>query len=354
MAVSFVLALLCAQDLPPKQEDVDAAIEKGANWLLAKAGEGIPSDVSINAGLGLSYHGLVLYALNHAGVDRDHPGYRRLVEQVAATKITRTYTAACTAMALRAHDPTRYKEKIHECAQFLVDNQCENGQWNYGEAYEIPKMPKVGDSGSTRVRLRVTRSKKRTTPIQKVGDNSNSQYAALGLHASWMAGLDIEEEVVKRAIQWWEDSQLEDGSWHYAEKGEIKPKEPGFGSMTAGGGSSIVLLRRIRGHTTYGKAQKAMSWLGAHFTVSENPNAPEDRKRFHFYYLYALERLGDLYPSEKMGKHLWYAEGANWLVKNQKGGMWQWPQGGMEIPDTCFAILFLRRASKVATGGTNK
>ena len=40
---------------------------------------------------------------------------------------------------------------------------------------------------------------------------------------------------------------------------------------------------------------------------------------------------------------------------NQKeGGIWQGTQRGREIPETCFAILFLERAMKVATGSRKK
>jgi hypothetical protein len=217
-------------------------------------------------------------------------------------------------------------------------------------------MPKIDDSGSTKSRTRITRSTKAPV-LQKAGDNSNSQYAALGLFSGWMAGFDPEKSTVDRALDWWERSQLGDGSWHYAEKGDLKwGKNEGFGSMTAGGGSSVIMLRRIRGDTVKPTvARKAIDWCAANFSVTENPGGPEDRKRFHYYWLYALERLGDLYPTEKMGKHAWYAQGANYLLKEQQaGGFWRGPQQGMEIADTCFAILFLERATKVATGGSKR
>lgn len=347
----LALAAVLAQALPPKQDDVDAAIKRGADWLLAKESEGL-GVVGINIEYGLSYDALVLYTLHHAGVDKNHRQVVALADKVASVKINRTYTAACTAMALREHDPTKYKAKIYECGQFLVDTLCENGQWGYGVDVDIPKF-KPADSGSTRSRIRITRSRTtKTAKPEPCGDNSNTQYAALGIYACWMSGFDFEREVIDRAVQWWEGSQNADGSWDYGEKGgKVKCKEGGFGSMTAGGGSSIVLLNRVKGHTTKNAAAgRAVSWLGANFSVSENPGGPTDRKRFHYYYLYALERLGDLYPADKMGKYGWYAEGANYLLKMQRGGMWQGPQPGMEVADTCFAILFLHRAMKVATG----
>jgi hypothetical protein len=348
----LTLLLAIVQQAAPNQNEIDKAIDQGAKWLLTKVSEGLPGDTAINGGQGFNYDALVLYTLQHAGVDREHPTYRSLATRVGNQKIAKTYMAATVAMALRGHDPGKYRSKIYECAQFLVDNQATNGQWDYGQAYDIPKIDVGGGSG-TQAKVRIKRSGKLQPPPH--GDNSNSQYAALGIHACWMAGVEFEKEVLERAIHWWESSQLGDGSWTYGEKGEGKHKEGGFGSMTAGGGSSVILLRRVKGDTVKSSiARKAIDWLAANFSVTENPGGPEDRKRFHFYYLYALERLGDLYPTEKMGKHLWYAQGAEWLIKNQKGGMWQGPLAGMEIADTCFAILFLERATKVATGGSKR
>jgi hypothetical protein len=75
---------------------------------------------------------------------------------------------------------------------------------------------------------------------------------------------------------------------------------------------------------------------------------------FH-YYLYAIERVGDLYPTEKIGRHPWYAMGANRLIKTQRSdGAWFGTNPDMWIADTCFALLFLERVARrppVATGG---
>jgi hypothetical protein len=88
-----------------------------------------------------------------------------------------------------------------------------------------------------------------------------------------------------------------------------------------------------------------------HFTVTENP-FPDDPARksdpWHFYYLYALERLGVLTGTEAFGTHEWYAEGANYLLRAQKpDGSWSAePEGSTRTLDTSLAILFLRRATR--------
>ena len=215
-------------------------------------------------------------------------------------------------------------------------------------------MIPVEKGGVTRSKIKVTTTAK--FPRALHGDNSNSQYAALGLYACWQAGFEFDKKFLTRAINWWEGSQRGDGSWNYCDKGRNEPAMAGFGAMTAGGGSSLIMLRKVRGGSGRSStAKKAMAWLGAKFSVSEHPAAPQDRQRFHYYYLYALERLGDLSKTKKMGRYNWYDEGARWLLANQhQSGMWQGTQRGREIPETCFAILFLERAMKVATGDRKK
>jgi len=68
----------------------------------------------------------------------------------------------------------------------------------------------------------------------------------------------------------------------------------------------------------------------------------------------AIERAGMIFGTERFGSHEWYPEGVDFLLPAQKeDGRWQ-ADGSHAIGDTCFAILFLRRATKglpkVATG----
>ena len=78
-----------------------------------------------------------------------------------------------------------------------------------------------------------------------------------------------------------------------------------------------------------------------------------------YYFLYALERAGILYGTEVFGGHEWYPEGATWLLDNQQqDGAWDAVNGSNKVWDTCFAILFLRRATRpleeVASGKVEK
>ena len=69
----------------------------------------------------------------------------------------------------------------------------------------------------------------------------------------------------------------------------------------------------------------------------------------HYYYLYGLERAGMLYGTEKFGNHNWYNEGANFLLSKQ-GADGKW--GNRK--NTCFAILFLRKATRALVESVDK
>ena len=60
-----------------------------------------------------------------------------------------------------------------------------------------------------------------------------------------------------------------------------------------------------------------------------------------------LIRAGIFYGTERFGAHEWYPEGATYLLGEQKpDGSWKAGKSDHEIWDTCFAILFLRRATR--------
>ena len=73
-----------------------------------------------------------------------------------------------------------------------------------------------------------------------------------------------------------------------------------------------------------------------------------------YYYLYALERAGIMSATETFGAHRWYVEGAEAILGAQRGdGSWisPLPHGDRSettnaVWDTCFAILFLKRATR--------
>ncbi|MFW6228938.1 MAG: hypothetical protein ACOC2V_05705, partial [Alkalispirochaeta sp.] len=66
-----------------------------------------------------------------------------------------------------------------------------------------------------------------------------------------------------------------------------------------------------------------INWLTKNFSVKENPK----HRGWLYYYLYGLERVGMIAGIQHFGKHDWYREGADSLVKAQ-GRDGSWSGGG--------------------------
>jgi hypothetical protein len=307
---------------------------------------------------------LILWTLVHAGLGETDPDVAALLKTVTETPLQWTYNVSLQAMILEELDRVKWQARLAECAQFLADNQCQNGQWSYGEpTTATPDIPTGGKGkdvasgggskkpskpGMTRTKPKVTRK----IPIQKtrdgkpIGDNSNSQYASLGLRACHDAGIVFPESMVALADKWWRDSITGDGGWGYLHK-----NDQGYGSMTAGalGGILICDYMQNRPWMKDKDVLAGIDWITKHFKVDGNPESTEaaDQGGWHYYWLYALERAGIFYGTEKFGPHEWYVEGANLLLGAQSGdGSWTSKGAAHPIWDTCFAILFLRRATR--------
>ncbi len=356
-----------AQDPAPidsrLQGRIDVAVEKGIAWLLEQA-KG--DRINMTPGLpgGMDHSELVLYALIYGGADYDHAGFQKVLAVATTAKLGRTYRVALTAMCLEAFDRSKYQARIAECAQFLADTQCKNGQWSYGEATKKPDdtptggdgKPVKGDKNST---VGTTTEVKARAAGPPTGDNSNTQYAALGIRSCAKAGVTVEKKVVEAALKWWESSMHADGGWGYASNGQVDG-DPVYGSMTAGAVASMVIYNTLlkdakKDPKKHDKTLKGVEWMGKNLVYDKNPGLAESY-RWVYYWLYGIERAGDLFGTDTFGPNEWYTEGSSWLLDRQeKNGRWEGREH-LVITDTCFAILFLRRATKlapkVATGGT--
>jgi hypothetical protein len=96
------------------------------------------------------------------------------------------------------------------------------------------------------------------------------------------------------------------------------------------------------------------SWHGRYLTARVNPGyAPFWTGSYHFTYLYAIERCGDLASRELIGERTWFTEGAEILMaaQNDDGAMVDRTcMNPQDVLGTAFALLFLTRAHKPVSG----
>lgn len=371
-ALTAVLATLWtapafAQKGPPDESKVAAAIKKGVKFLKSQGNFKDDNERT-------SERELVLLTLRHAGVGENDPFFAKHFQIMLKQTPKYTYRTALRAMVLEEVERVRYQPEIYQCAEFLVDNQNKQGFWSYGKPTQHtplppnravatgPKRPAGGvlvfdTGGSTnkpkpKVRVRLPVEQKRV--LGGGGDNSNSQYASLGLRACHDAGIIIPREVIVNAIKWWRECQEKSAGNDVATGGTGRPRgwdykngSKGYGSMTAGAVGAMAIYLHMAGQDW--KRDRAAidgaAWLAANFTVTTNPK----KNGHHYYYLYGLERAGMLFDTETFGKNNWYNEGAHYLLSKQ-GGDGKW--GSRK--DTCFAILFLRRATRALVESVDK
>jgi hypothetical protein len=140
-----------------------------------------------------------------------------------------------------------------------------------------------------------------------------------------------------------------DTGWGYSPNGGAGGKP--YGSMTVGAVGGLCIYDYILGIKWKSDPDVlgGVNWIANHFTVTENADAGN---KHHLYYLYGLERAGILFGTEFFGRKEWYPEGANTLLDAQgQDGSWAATPGGESATvNTCFAILFLRRATKPLQG----
>lgn len=397
-----------SQDEPPDinfQFKVNQAIDRGMGYLKAKRTG--PFHQEIENG-----NELILLTYLHAGAPEGYPGHKEdfeaLLNYVLESKLERTYKVALTAMCLEEYERAKYQWRLHQCAQFLADNVSDVGHTRYGEPSmfvdDVKSVPTgerkaVSTSGNakpvTAKELPLEPHQRQKPPVrgvihvkrQRAGpadhDHSNMQYHALGLRACHDAGIRFETSLLKSLEDHWRDTQLPDpnpkpeplqldlnpaarkprsGSTNVLVEKSVAPAGWGYigksrkahGSMTVGAVGALCILDYLTGKDWREDKDilEGLQWMNKHWSVTENP---EFGSKHYYYYMYGMERVGMLFDTEVIGSHKWYREGAEQLLKDQKDdGSW-----GAEVVkarnvvDTCFAILFLRRATRrldVVTG----
>lgn len=265
---------------------------------------------------------LVAFTLARSGVRKDDRALRRAWAALAEVEFRSTYSASVHLLLCETlRDPAR-AEEAQRSLDFLLENRAQ-GVWAY--------------------------------PGGRI-DNSNTQFALLGLRAASRMGLVVPEKVWLEALDGLSLFHDQGGGSFYAP--HAPPQNPyaraPYLGMTAASLASLAVLQeaaaehaRLRAAMQRCKlVEPGVSWLERHFDVAHNyfDDGTWKANGLHLCaYLWAVERWCGLTGRARVAGRDWYAEGANMLLDIQaQDGSWDDERG----PEpTCFALLFLRRAT---------
>ncbi len=300
------------------QPSINAAIDRGVDYLVKTQQRdgswGYHADPYRNGQTALS-----LYALLKSGVKYEHQAIRRGFEYLRGRAPHKTYSSAVQVLALSAARREQDLEWVEQLIDELVD-------WQQGD-FGYPEGEK---------------------------DLSCTQYGAFGYWIAEQHGIKVPGRawtgLLRNTLKYHND----DGGFAYRAGGAST------GSMTVAGLTVIAVCREHFGTSGFPKQwrnaleqahESGLEWLGKNFRVDRNPTVDGSvEKRWHYYYLYGLERLGTLLGVDRFGEHDWYWEGAEELIRVQAGdGSWATIYGEGE-PCTAFALLFLNRATASVSG----
>jgi len=308
-------------------EEVRQSIQSGVKYIKSRqSDDGSWPDTSQPGGV----TALATLALIQAQVPLNDPSVARGIAYLLRVRDEFTYTVALKIAVFAQADPVKYRDEIEAGAKFLRESQLASGQWTYGPADPRRSMG--------------------------LGDNSNTQFALLGLHEAASVGVTVPPFIWTRAARHWLTTNCKDGGWNY-----VGRPATSTGSMTAAGVSSLLIC----GHQVSRTAEKGyvdgvapgcgvqrtnpvlaggLKWLGANFNPRRNPGS----NAWNYYWLYGAERVGMLSGLQYFGNHDWYREGAEYLI-NQQDGASLFVRGGSwanNLTDTCFAVLFLAKGRR--------
>ncbi|MDY6913074.1 MAG: DUF4159 domain-containing protein [Planctomycetota bacterium] len=266
---------------------------------------------------------LCLYALLSAGADqKSNPAADRALRWLMQAELDGTYAVAMRVCALAGvKDRRMVAHLLNKDVRRLVKAAAETGSYTYD----------LNDKHK---------------PLSF--DNSNSQFATLGVWAGAGSGIEVPLSYWRHVEKHWLSQQQPDGGFNYhCNPGGRSSKS--YGSMTAAGVATLLIcfenLRRSQfirctASTVDKPLLDGIAWLEKNFSADSNPRK---KSTWYYYWLYCLERVGLASGYKYFGRHNWYAECAKRLLATQNSNG-SWGAGGPNVAvNTAFALLFLAR-----------
>ena len=344
---------------------------------------------------------LCLLTLIKSDLDAGDPVVKKGFETLRSREITDTYSAGIAIMALEALYTPKDERRM------LIEGRIKK---------PIPRKPTDGDRALIRKWAdRILHNSDTRAPFSgyerrffytagaKHYDNSNSQYALLGLYSAHLCGVTYSPTIWHAMANHWMTDQLPEGKplslklvshtdyakmlqakasgrssrrtvtggkkfrpagWPYStlKLGKTQHLMPLTGSMTSAGITGLTICEAVlrsdrnlpklndakgkrerpkRLFKRYEDArQRGYAWLLDNYSVRVNKH--KQGFGFHFYYLYGLERACEIGQVALIGEHDWYFEGATMLLGLQRS------DGKFDMATlyaNCFAVLFLKQAA---------
>ena len=306
--------------------------------------------------------GLLGLTLLECGVCADDPAVQQLAAAIRAgeRELTQTYELTLAILFLdRLGDPSD-RVRIRTFGHRLLSGQLDCGAWTYsclvnerqrGRANLQSNLSYVPPTLYQRRIARYGGHPVHEKRISYRGDNSNTQFAILGLWVAQRQGVPARSALLATE-QYFRTTQAEDGSWGY------HPRARNWrDSMTCAGLMSLAMRygvnasqgRDIRPNHPI-SVQDAAILRGLRYLASSlekitvvGSGIVGVEARNPLYFLWSLERMAVIYDLKKVGEREWYPWAAQMLVETQQpDGRWF----GMPDPvGTCFALLVLKRSN---------
>jgi len=179
--------------------------------------------------------------------------------------------------------------------------------------------------------------------------HSRSQYAVQGFWAAQTAGAELPDSLWKIIDESWKRNQGPDGGWTYKAPSDNDDNHPETVGLTAVGVATLFIAQDFlrsnegiacRGNQTNPAIEKGLAWIATH--ANDYASHPRGSREYPYPTLYAVERIGMASGLAYFGSLNWFNNGADWAIREQNSSG-TWDRGDSELPNTCFAMLFLSK-----------
>jgi len=313
---------------------------------------------------------LALLAMRYAGVDVSNSAYQKGLKFVLETDSPKVYANSLVgqilAMAPQEKRPREVRARMVKLAKFFQASQLANGMWSY----HLIRNPDEKDMWLYQ------------------GDNSNTQFAVLGLWKLADAGIPVNLPMLRKCEKHFMTTVVGAG-WSYWPNRQIvsegKDRDTVLvhnakrsASMTATGLASLYIMADLLHARDTGRlpiddridaaiglvAKDLAAWLAAKPDPKSATRNRDHRGRRilnanDLYYLYSVERVGAASGRKFFGSIEWFPKVAHLLLDQQNpNGSWGLMSGrrgslfgasgnagagAKNIVETAFAMLFLAR-----------